>query len=144
MTIPFAPTLKYLLQCHRRLSHQDKLRQLPMVPAIGPLTVNLLASADKLCFLSNCVQGSNMAEWALVRVDLQRSVLSHPSTLQDGQFLVDFYTCQSADKMFNALNQRYWLEYHPKFDLSNPYCDCFTHMIRPSAQLPSYAVAEGL
>jgi hypothetical protein len=116
----------------------------PSVPEIGPLTASILASVDKLFFVSHCVPGSDTTEWALVRVDLQRSVQSHPSALQDGKFLVDFYTCHPADKRYNAINQRYWLEYHPKLEVSNPYRDRCTHMIRPSAQSPSYAVAEGL
>ena len=116
----------------------------PLVPEVGPLTASILASVDKLFFVSHCVPGSDTTEWALVRVDFQRYVQAHPSALKDGRFIVDFYTCHPADKRYNAINQRYWLEYHPKLEVANPYRDRCTHIIRPSAQLPSYAIAEGL
>ena len=48
-----------------------------------------------------------MTEWALVRVDLQRSVQVHPSALQDERFLVAFYSCHPVDKRYNTINQRY-------------------------------------
>ena len=116
----------------------------PYVPDIGPLTASILASTDRLFFISHRVPGSAMTEWALVRVDLQRSIQAHPSALQDGRFLVAFYTCHPADKRYNAINQRYWLEYHPTLEVANPYRSRCAHMIRPSSQSPSYALAEGL
>lgn len=116
----------------------------PRIPMIGPLTASILSSVDKLFFISHCIPGSTTTEWALVRVDLQRSVCAHPPALQDGRFLVDFYTCHPADKRYNAVNQRFWLEYHPTLEVANPYRDRCTHMIRPSAQSASYAIAEGL
>ena len=85
-----------------------------------------------------------MIEWALVQVYLQRPLQAHPVALQDGKFLVDFYTCHPADKKYNAINQRYWLEYHPILEVAGPYRNRCTHMIWPFAQSPSYAVAEGL
>ena len=65
----------------------------PCVPKIGPLTASILASDDKMFFISHRIPGSAMTEWALARVSLQRSVQAHPAAFQDGQFLVDFYTC---------------------------------------------------
>ena len=76
----------------------------PRVPGIGPLTASILASVDKLFFVSYRVPGSAMTEWALVRVDLQRSIQAHPAALQDGRFLVDFYTCHPADRRYNVSN----------------------------------------
>ena len=62
----------------------------PSVPEIGPLTASILASDDKLFFVSHHVPGSAMTECALARVDLQLSGQAHPASLQDGRFLVDF------------------------------------------------------
>ena len=50
----------------------------PSVPEIGPLTASILASDDKLFFISHRVPGSAMKEWELAWVDLQLSVQDHP------------------------------------------------------------------
>ena len=116
----------------------------PSVPDLGPLTANIMASDDKLFFISHRIPGSTVSEWALVRVDVQNSLKAHPTAFQDGRFLVDFYTCHPADTYYNAINQRYWLEYHPILDTTNPSRNKHTHLIRPSAASPTYATAEGL
>ena len=116
----------------------------PRVPEVGPLTASIVASTDKLFFIAHRVPGADMTEWALVRVDLQRSIRAHPSALQDGRFLVDFFTCHPADKRYNAINQRYWLEYHPSLEVADPHRNRCAHLIRPSAESASYADAEGL
>ena len=85
-----------------------------------------------------------MVEWSLVRVALAESLSLHPNALQDGKFLVDFYICHPGDIYYNAVNQRYWLEYHPILDDNRPNHQATAHLIRPSAQSESYAVAEGL
>ena len=56
----------------------------PSVPDIGPQTSSIFASDDKLSFMSHRVPGSAMTEWALARVDFQRSVQAHPAGFQDG------------------------------------------------------------
>ena len=116
----------------------------PRVPTIGPLTANILASRDKLFFVSHSIPGSGVREWALVRIDLQLSIKAHPTALQDGVFLAQFYTCHPADKRYNAANQRYWLEYHPRLEVSNPVRKKHTHLIRPSADSEAHAQTEGL
>ena len=116
----------------------------PKVPLIGPLVANILASKDKLFFISHKIPGSEISEWALVRIDLQLSVKAHPAAVQDGRFLAQFYTCHPADKRYNAINQRYWLEYHPRYELASPARNKHTHLIRPSADSARYAIAEGL
>ena len=69
---------------------------------------------------------------------------AHPQALQDGRFLVEFYTCHPKDKRFNAINQRYWLEYHPVLEVAYPGRDKRTHMIRPAPESVEYAKAQGL
>ena len=49
-----------------------------------------------------------------------------------------------TDKRYNAINPRYWLEYHPTLEVENTYRSRCAHMIRPSSQSPSYAIAEVL
>lgn len=116
----------------------------PRVPEIEPLTASILSSRDKLFFIANRTPGSDVLEWTLVRIDLHLSVQAHPHALQDGKFLAQFYTCHPADKKYNAANQRYWLEYHPKLEVANPYRNKHTHLIRPLSESESYAKAEGL
>ncbi len=68
----------------------------------------------------------------------------HLSALQDGKFLVEFYTCHSNDKYFNAINQCYYLEYHPAQQSRYHTSDQLTHLIRPSASSAAYSASEGL
>ena len=76
----------------------------PYVLLIGPLTASLMARLNKLFFISHCVPGSGITKWSLVRVTLRDSLRKHPNALQDGRFLVDFYTYHPKDKLFNAIN----------------------------------------
>ena len=64
--------------------------------------------------------------------------------MQNGNFLVDFYSCHPANKRYNAANQWCWLEYHSWMTIANPRRNRTTHMIRPLSRSPSYALAEGL
>ena len=84
---------------------------LSRVPAIGPLTASILSSTDTLFFIAHKIPGSDVSEWAVVRIDIPLSIKAHPAALQDGRFLAQFYTCHPAEKRDNAVNQRYWL-YH--------------------------------
>jgi len=116
----------------------------PVVPSGVDLMATLYPSVDRLFFISHTVPGSDVAEWSLVQVDLALSMREHPDCVHDGRFLVNFYTCHPDDKFYNARNQRYWLEYHPKLCEPDPHRQRSTHLIRPSSQSPSYATAEGL
>ena len=78
------------------------------------------------------------------RVAVEDSLRLHPTGLQDGKFLVEFYVCHPSDKLFDAPNQRYWLEYHPTFDGPGSDHKYTAHLIRPSAASKNYAIAEGL
>ena len=115
----------------------------PSIPQIGSLTASILAS-DDVFLISHCVLGSTMIEWALFRVDLQRSVQMHPADLQDGRFIVDFYTCHPSDRCYNTINQRYWIKYHRAFSVADTHRKCSTHLKRPYVQSPEYGIAEGL
>ena len=79
----------------------------PVLPTLSDLTVKLLASADKLFFIAHMIPGSSVSEWHLVQVDLSATMREHPTALQDGRLLVNFYTCHPSDRYFHAFNQRY-------------------------------------
>ena len=57
---------------------------------------------------------------------------------------MDFYICHPTDWFFNAINQHYWLEYHPTSDVTRPDHQSTAHLIRPFSQSEDYAIAEGL
>ena len=116
----------------------------PHIPSLADLTSMLLRSDDKLFFISHRIPGASVTEWQLAQVDITTSLKNHPQAFQDGTFLMNFFTCHPSDKYFNASNQRYWLEYHPILEEPNPHRNRTTHLIRPSKDSPSYAIAEGL
>lgn len=112
----------------------------PTVPHISLLVASIIASTDKLFFIAHKigVDGAT-SEWRLVRVALRDSMAVHPSCLQDGQFLVDFYILHPADVRYNAVNQRYWIHYHPFGDAVAANSDLDSHLIRPSDTSDDYA-----
>ena len=95
-------------------------------------------------FIAHRVPGTTASEWYLVRVDLDSTISANPNAMQDGRFLVEFYVGHPADKRYNAINQRFWLEYHPIIDMANPFRNRTTHLIRPSDQSQAYAAKERL
>ena len=64
---------------------------------------------------------------------------SYPSCLQDGRFLLNFFICHPSDSCVNAINQRYWLQYHTLSELQSPLATTDTHLIRPSDTSVDYA-----
>ena len=62
-----------------------------------------------------------------------------PSCLQDGQFLIKFYSLHHDDIRFNSTNQRYWLKYHLFDDITTPTSSSTTHFIRPSDTSEAHA-----
>ena len=74
----------------------------------------------------------------------QYSLSLHHNTLQDGKLLVEFYTCYPGDAFYNAVNQCYWLEYHPKFAVDRLHRQSTVHLILPSSNSEDNVTAEGL
>ena len=111
---------------------------------ISTLASAIVQSKDRLFFISYSIDNSSNREWRLVRVCLDDSMSLHPRCLQDGRFLVEFYTLHSADLRFNAVNQRYWLQYHPISNIINPSDTTHTHLIRPSDTSEQYAKSKHL
>ena len=84
---------------------------------------------DPLITYALCVCEA-IREWCLVRVAFNDFISLHPSALQDGRFLVEFYVLHPADARFNATNQQYWLQYCTRNGISNSDLDA--HLITPS------------
>lgn len=116
----------------------------PPVPDLGQLSSSIVTSKDKLFFIAHKLPGSGVSEWNLVSVALEETLSLHPPAFQDGKFLVNFYICHPADTNYNAINQRYWLEYHPTLREANTNHRATAHLIRPTPSSATYATAEGL
>jgi hypothetical protein len=84
----------------------------PTIPALNILTRAIIQSRDRLFFISHSIGQNEAREWHLVRVAFEESMSSYPSCLQDGRFLLEFFICHPSDSRVNAVNQRYWLQYH--------------------------------
>ena len=114
------------------------------VPSVADLVAAIVNSSDKLFFIAWTVPGTVSVEWRLIRIAFQDSVRLCPSCLQDGRFLVDFYVQHTDDSRFNAINQRFWLQYHQRNDILLPSAPLECHLIRPSSTSESYAAQHDL
>ena len=116
----------------------------PSRPSLDVLVPSIIRSADKLFFVSHSIGTGSAREWRLVRVAFDDSMALYPSCLQDGRFLVEFYIQHTADTRYNAINQRYWLQYHDIADITTPTISSDTHLIRPSDTSAAYAARHKL
>ncbi len=115
----------------------------PTIPGLGELVSAIARSRDKLFLISYAIPGSDVPEWSLVRIAWADSLSLHPTCLQEVRFLVKFYVCHPSNKFYNATNQQYWLQYHPRLD--DPVSPSpTTHHIRPTSASGAFASAEGL
>jgi hypothetical protein len=105
---------------------------IPTIPAIHLLTAAIISSSDKLFFVSHSIGANSSCEWHLARLAFNDSVSLYPSCTLDGQFLFNFYICHPSDWRYNAVNQRYWIQYHGREDIACPDLSTDTHLIRPS------------
>jgi hypothetical protein len=101
----------------------------PTVPAIHLLTAAIIKSMDQLFFVSHSIGANDAWEWRLARLAFSNSVSLYPSCMLDGQFLFEFYICHPADWRYNAVNQRYWLQFHGCEDIAHPSLSTNTHLI---------------
>jgi hypothetical protein len=107
------------------------LCSIPTIPSAPVLAQGIINSADKLFFISR-KNGFGIREWHLVCVAFSVSTSSCPSCLEDGKYIVNFYSSHPADFCLNTINQQFWLRYHTQEDLMGPCLSCDTHLIRPS------------
>jgi hypothetical protein len=76
---------------------------IPAAPLANILAQHIIISANKLFFISRKI-GFNIREWQLVRVVLGTTTSTHLSCLEDGKYIVYFYTSHPADFRYNAIN----------------------------------------
>jgi hypothetical protein len=117
---------------------------LPSAPLLSSLVAGIMNSSDRLFFILHSLGHPTTCEWRLVRVAFSDSTSLSPSCLQDGRFLMEFYTLHHADIRFNASNQRYWLQYHSIGDITTPSPSTTTHLIRPSDTSEAHAARHRL
>jgi hypothetical protein len=108
------------------------------------LNAAMILSADILFFISIPIGTNSIREWRLVQLMFESSVQLSPSCMQTGKFLVDFYISHPADWRYNAVNQRFWLQYFKESDILHPDQTSETHLIRPSAPSAGYAIRHNL
>jgi hypothetical protein len=53
--------------------------------------------------------------------------------------MVGSFICHPSDSRVNAVNQRYWLQYHTSSELLSPLSSTETHLIKPSDTSVDYA-----
>ena len=99
---------------------------------------------NRLFFVSRSIGANTSHEWRLVRIAFSNLMLLYPSCMLDGRFIFEFYVCHPSDWRYNAVNQRYWIQYHEKNDITCPNLSLETHLIRPSDTLVDYAICHKL
>jgi hypothetical protein len=126
--IPFSPAVMY-----NGPPQSLPLAAVPAKPSPSSITTlapMIISSADKLFFIAHKIGMAECYEWRLVCVAFQDSISLYPPRLQDGCFLVEFYMAHPADPRYNAINQRYWLQYRNHNSLTFGTMDA--HLITPS------------
>jgi hypothetical protein len=111
----------------------------PDIPPANVLAQQIISSDDKLFFISHSIGSGDVREWHLVRIAFQATMSLYPSCLVDGRYLVDFYIAHPSDSRFNAINMRFWLQYHHRDDIVGPTSSAHTHYICPSDTSDAYA-----
>ncbi len=117
---------------------------IPTIPAIHLLTATIIQSTDKLFFVSHSIGSNDAHEWCLARVAFQDSMSLYPLCTQDGRYLFEFYICHPSDWRYNAINQRYWLQYHGIDEVAMPTASTDAHLICPSDTSDAFAVCHKL
>ncbi len=111
---------------------------IPAAPLANIIAQRTINSTDKLFYISRKI-GFNVCKWQLVHIFLCVTTSLYPSCLEDGKYIVEFYTSHPADFRYNAINQQFWLQYHTQEDLMGPCLSSDTHLIHPSNTLEAYA-----
>jgi hypothetical protein len=106
------------------------VRHLPSAPPLSSLVAGIINSSDRLFFILHSLGNPTTCEWRLVCIAFSDSTSLSPSRLQDGQFLMEFYTLHHTNVWFNASNQRYWLQYHSIGNIATPTPSTTTHLIQ--------------
>jgi hypothetical protein len=116
---------------------------IPVIPSLEALNAVLILSEDRLFFISVSI-GPNIREWRLAQLDFETSAKLSPASMLTGRYLFEFYHCHPADYRFNAINQRYWLQYFSESDILQPDQASQTHLVKPSASSRVFATKNKL
>jgi hypothetical protein len=103
--------------------------QTPRIPPISSLVASIIKSSDKLFFVARSYNDPMTCKWRLIRVAFDDSTTLSPSCLQDGRFLMEFFTLHHDDIWYNATNQHFWLQYHKSGNIATPTPYAATHLI---------------
>jgi hypothetical protein len=109
------------------------------MPILSLLVASIIALSDCLFFISHSLGTPTTRKWWLVRIAFMDSTVLSPSCLQNGRFLVEFYTLHHADVGFNAINQQYLLQHHSMGDISTPSSSTIMHLILLSKTSKAHA-----
>jgi len=109
------------------------------IPPANVLVQRIITSSDKLFFISHPIGSRDIREWRLVRVAFEDTMSLYSSCVLDGHYLVDFYLPHPSNAHYNAINKRFWLQYHSQDDIVGPTSSAHTHYIRPSDTSKAYA-----
>jgi hypothetical protein len=115
-----------------------------VIPSIPAIAASIICRIDHLFFASHRIGSNDAREWRLVRVAFEDLISLCPSCTQDRQFLFEFYICHSSDWRYNAINQRYWLQYHDLLDIQSLPPALETNLIQLSDSSASYATRHKL
>ena len=91
------------LSVHTRPPPTPPLCFVPAIPSATILAQRIINSANKLFFISKTIE-FGIREWHLVRVAFSASTSSYPSCLEDGKYIVDFYSSHPVDFCLNVIN----------------------------------------
>ena len=81
---------------------------------ITVLVPKIIASHDRLFFISHAYNHHDRREWKLVQLDLESIMSLHPTALTDGKFIVNNLIQHPAESKQDIRLQRYWPYYHDK------------------------------
>ncbi len=101
-------------------------------------------TTHRLFFASHSIGANDAPEWCLAQVAFTNSVSIYLLCTLDGWFLFEFYICHPADWRYNAVNQRYWIQYHGQEDITHPTFSTETHLVCPSDTSDNYARCHNL
>jgi hypothetical protein len=104
----------------------------PLLHHLSTLVSGIIDSTDWLFFISHPLGNQSIRKWRLVHVAFANSISLSLSCLHNGCFLVKFYVLHHNNILFNATNQRYWLQYHSLGNIAAPTSAKTTCFISPS------------
>jgi hypothetical protein len=125
-------------------SIKDNILSLPTsIRTKSTIVADLVRSEDKLFFIAYARErNQERREWKLARIDFKRSLQQHPTCLQDGRFLMEFFIEHHRDKQLDVRSRRYWLEYHKTN--SHKLISIDYHILQPSQYSETTAEAMEL